>query len=422
MAEPGVAAVLVRNTARHDARVLRCAKTLRSLGYETVVLAVTSEEETAVRTVAQGVPIFRLTPRAPLPGVLRRLRKRRRRTGLKAPGGGGAKRAGAGDRVRQAGIASRAYRLLRTLSYYRRGMVAMYNLRPSVVHCNDYNTMWIGVGAKLLAGSTLVYDSHELWPDRNGRSEPRWWLLACERFFLRFADRNLVTSPGHADAIAQRHRVARPDLVRNIAERPTANERGEGTRGPDGAPTLAYVGALTGGRGLEQALAALPLAPGVALKILGPGRAEYREELRALAARHAVAGRVLIEDPVPPEAVVAEIAGATAGLALIQPACLSYRLSLPNKLFEYLAAGLPILATDMPTIAAFVEATGTGLVAASSDVEAIAAAMLEIVEPDRNRELRARVTEASALLSWRREAMHLEHAYAEASAANGSHR
>ena len=416
MAEAGVAAVVVRNPASHDARVLRCARTLRSLGYETVVLAVTSEREDAGWALLQGVPTIRLTPRAPLAGLLRRLRGSRAGSGnVAAAGAAGAASASAAGRP---GPAARAYRLLRTLSYYRQGAAAMRRLRPRVVHCNDYNTMWIGVAAKLLAGSAVLYDSHELWADRNGRTEPRWWLLACEALFVRIADGTLATSPGHAAEIGRRHRVAPPRVVRNIAERPAGNGAGPepGAPGPEAARAFAYAGAVTDHRGLEQAIGALPQAPGLRLRIVGPGNERYRRQLAALAERHGVAARVALEPAVPPERLVTEIAPAAAGLALIQPACLSYSLSLPNKLFEYIAAGLPILAADVPVIGEFVARNGVGLVVAAGDTAAIAAAMTAIVDPRRNAELRAAVRETAAQLSWEREAELLKRAYREATA------
>jgi glycosyltransferase involved in cell wall biosynthesis len=413
MTDAAVAAVIVRNTASHDARVFRCARTLRSLGYETVVIAVTSEQVTAERSVSQGIPIVRLTPRAPLAGAARALRRiASGRAGGGPVGPPSAGRNGYGE-GRRLGPLARAYRLLRTLSYYRRGVAAIRALRPRVVHCNDYNTMWIGVAAKLLTGSALVYDSHELWPDRNRRSEPRWWLLACEAFFLRIADRNLATSPGHADVIARRHRVAPPRVVRNIAERPPAAVAGaKVTPPPPGYErTIVYCGALTENRGLEQAIAALPQAQGIALRFIGPSLRGYREYLSSVARRHGVLARVGIEPPVPPEQVIGEIRGAAAGVALIQPACLSYAFCLPNKLFEYLVAGLPTLAADVPAIHSFVVPNRIGLVVPPADTEAIAAAMLEIVDPDRNREMRAAVAEASAQHHWEGEAERLREFY-----------
>ena len=474
MSEPPRAALVVRNTATHDARVLRCARTLQSLGYDAIVIAITSEEEGAERDVAQGIPIVRLTPRAPLAGTARALRRvvSRRANGATATAGGGRvvpdvpqlrdrygyANCGTSPSGRRLSPLARLYRLLRTLSYYRRGIAAVRALRPAVVHCNDYNTMWIGVGAKLLTGCALIYDSHELWPDRNGRTEPRWWLLACEALFLRLADTTLATSPGHADAIARRHRVPPPQVVRNIAERPpqvvrnvverppqvvrnfaerppeivrNVAERANGSSvSPDtgsagsgaippasgSGRTLVYAGAVTGSRGLEQAIAALPHARGMTLRVVGPGARAYREHLADLAARHGVADRVRLDRPVPPQQVVEEIAAAAAGAALIQPSCLSYALSLPNKLFEYLAAGLPILAADVPVIREFVERNGVGLVVPPDDPEAIAAAMLEIAEPERNRRLRAAVKKASGEFSWEQEAEHLKRAYREATA------
>ena len=90
-----------------------------------------------------------------------------------------------------------------TLDWYRKAIAAVRRLRPEVVHCNDWNTMWIGVAARL-SGSSVVYDSHELWADRNGRREMRWWILACEWLFVRVADRTITTSPGYADVLAHR--------------------------------------------------------------------------------------------------------------------------------------------------------------------------------------------------------------------------
>jgi glycosyltransferase involved in cell wall biosynthesis len=420
MAEAGVAAVVVRNTASHDARVLRCARTLRSLGYDTLVLAVTSDDERADRATGEGIPIVRLSPRAPLAGAVRRLCRQRPEQPAGEDGAGGQRAMPGGQDVPPTpGAVARIYRLLRTLSYYRRGIAAVRRLQPRIVHCNDYNTMWIGVAAKLLVGSAVVYDSHELWADRNGRSEPRWWLLACEALFLRIADGTLATSPGHADELARRHRVAPPRVVRNIPEHPVANGNGAA---PDAGTTLVYAGALTSQRGLEQAIAALPATPGLALRILGPGADSYRVALRRLAEERGVAERVELCPAVAPHRVAGAIAPAAAGLALIQPTPRSYALSLPNKLFEYLAAGLPILASEAPTIRAFVEANGVGLTVPADDPEAIAEGMIEIVEPKRNAELRAAVREAARRHSWEREAEGLRQAYREALGAGGGPR
>ena len=115
---------------------------------------------------------------------------------------------------RRAGL--RVHRALTTADYYRQGIGAVRALRPSLLHCNDWNTMWIGVAAKLTRGTHVVYDSHELWADRNGRPELRAWLVAAEALFVRVADEVVTTSPGYADELARRYRIPAADVVRNL--------------------------------------------------------------------------------------------------------------------------------------------------------------------------------------------------------------
>jgi glycosyltransferase involved in cell wall biosynthesis len=374
------AVVLVRNPASHDGRVLRVARSLRDQGERPLVLAVTSEREPAQRTVVDGVPVRRLHPRSPL-RPLRRLFGRRASEGptgaaVAAPASGGPPSPGV-----------RLNRWLVTLSYYRRAIAALGRIRPRIVHCNDYNTMWPGLAAKYLWGAALVYDSHELWPDRNGRTEPRWWLIACEALFVRAADEVVTTSPGHARAIAARHRMAEPRVVRNLPDASGSNGRpGAGREGE-----FVYAGAVTTGRGLEVAIEALAGVPGARLLILGPGNEPYRSGLLDFAERVGVADRVELAPAVSPRDVVAEIAGATAGLALIEPVCRSYELSLPNKVFEYLAAGLPIIASDLAVMGPFVREGGVGVAVPPGDPTATASAMREVLDPDRNAELREAV-------------------------------
>jgi glycosyltransferase involved in cell wall biosynthesis len=268
------------------------------------------------------------------------------------------------------------------------------------VHCNDYNTMWVGVACRLLLGSRIVYDSHELWPDRNLRPEARWWLLLCEALFVRVADRVVMTSPAHAEVMARRYRVPEPVVVRNIPERTAAPEL-EG----DGEPErlVVYVGGLQPNRGIEQAIRAVGLLEDVRLRLLGPGAPVYRATLKELVRTVGVSELVEFAEPVPPDAVVDALAGASVGLALFEPVCLSHRLVLPNKLFEYARAGVPILGSDLPTIARFVHGHGLGTTVDPADVSAIARALEEMLEPARNRALRAAAARAREALDPERE-------------------
>jgi glycosyltransferase involved in cell wall biosynthesis len=139
--------------------------------------------------------------------------------------------------------------------------------------------------------------------------------------------------------------------------------------------------------------------------------------LTDLAESEGIAERIEFAAPVPPGGVVDALLPVSAGLALIQPACLSYRLSLPNKLFEYVAAGVPVLASDLPVIGRFVRDNEVGLVAPPDDVGEIAAKLTEILQADRNDALRVAVRRADAEIQWSREADLLAEIYDQAAAA-----
>jgi|SRR5215207_3222174 len=411
----GEALIIVRNAGTHDSRVLREARTLKSIGYRPEVIAVVSEDEPRTEATIDGTHITRLAPGSPLSWLRSRLRsggedERGDTIGADAPQASPATPEAGSLRA----LVVRIHRWLRTLDYYRRAIALVRRERPALLHCNDYNTMWVGVAARLLGGTAVVYDAHELWPDRNLRPEPRWWLLACEALFVRCAHRTITASPGYAEVIARRYRVRPPQVIRNI---PALAERTSPSDVPDGEPTFVYAGAVTRNRGIEVSIRALARTPGARLRLLGPSSVAYRAELERLASGEGVSDRVEFAGAVPPGAVLESLRGATAGLALIQPTCLSYELSLPNKVFEYVLAGVPVLVSDLPVMGAFVDEQGVGLLARPDDASDVAAKLAELMRPERNRELRAGVVEAAAGLSWERESDLLGGTYTEALAA-----
>ncbi|HEV2076051.1 MAG TPA: glycosyltransferase, partial [Thermoleophilaceae bacterium] len=331
----------------------------------------------------------------------------------------------------------RAARWGATLDFYARGIAFVRGQRPDLVHCNDHNTMWIGVTARLGRGAALVYDSHELWPDRNLRPEARWWLLLAEALFVRAAHAVVMTSPAHAEVLARRYRVREPVVVRNIPARSgpaggaLAAGAGDGAAAGDGGAGEAgssedrervavYVGGLLRHRGLEESIRALAHLDGVRLRLLGPVADDYRAELEALARESGVHGRVEFAPPVPPDRVVETLRHADVGLALFQPVCLSHRLVLPNKLFEYAHAGLPMVGSDLPMITRFVRHHGVGEVVDAADVEAIAAAIRNVLRPERHDHLREAALRTGRELDWDRESELLAEVYRSALERAGS--
>ena len=154
--------------------------------------------------------------------------------------------------------------------------------RPALVHCNDYNTMWIGVAAQVCSGRRVVYDSHELWPDRNLRPEPRRWLLPCEcavraRRRLRWSRRARATQTCSRAATAcatarraQHSRVGGRSCASGLPLMPRWRSTSVRSRAT---------------AGLEDAVAALVELPQLRLRIVGPESWGHGRVLRELARR-----------------------------------------------------------------------------------------------------------------------------------------
>jgi glycosyltransferase involved in cell wall biosynthesis len=404
------ALVLVRNTVAHDARVIREAKLLVDLGYETRIVGASGTHDRAGEDTIDGIAVRRLhahLPMLPPRGLSANADRRPHRPSSRTVPTG--KPRTGSTSLRRGAL--RLYRALVSADWYRRGLAEVRRTRPALIHCNDYNTMWIGVAAKARYGAKLVYDLHELWPDRNLRPEWRPWLLACESLFVRVADRVIATSPGYAHVVAARYRIPEPQVIRNIPDLPRA-VRSEAPSAD--SPLAVYFGALTRGRGLEDAIAALPELPDLRLRLVGPEAWGFRAALESLAVELGVEDRLEVLDPVPPGEALAVIGEAHVGLALIQPVCLSYRLTLPNKLFEYALTGVPILATDLPVMREFVARHALGVTVPPGDATALVDSLRTILDPQVNARLRAAVASAQPGLTWDRESARLREVYRDA--------
>jgi glycosyltransferase involved in cell wall biosynthesis len=404
------AVAIVRNGFVHDARVLRAVRTLAEAGYRPLVVAALTASGQAQEGVADGVAIVRVRPSRPVAWIARRFEHARPPT---------AQVAGAADARggRGAALALRAFRSLRTFDYHWRAARVVVSRRPALVHCNDHNTMWVGLAARLLTHSRVVYDAHELWPDRNGRWEWRPWLLATEAVFTRLADEVIVASPGFVAPMTRRYRIPAPRVVRNVPS-PAPSPRGLAPSPTvDGAedPLVVYVGTLLAERGLEQAIDAVALVPGVRLRLIGHGGGASAASALIDRARQAGIGdRFEIRAPIHPDRVVEALRGASVGLSLFQHTCLSHERTLPNKLFEYVAAGVPVLTSDVELSAEFVRRHGVGEVVPAADPAAIARGLSALLEPGRQEALRPRIERAAREHSWERERAALLEAYASA--------
>jgi glycogen synthase len=253
--------------------------------------------------------------------------------------------------------------------------------RFDVVHANDFATLpaaWLTARAN---DARLVYDAHELYAQEEASMPAvyRAFVVALEGLLARRAHTVVTVSEPLARELAQELRLRRRPLV--VLNAPPREEAGE-PQPSDGPLRAVYQGAVAPGRPLEDLWAAAAAAEGVELTVRVAGADP--EALRREVALRGLEGRVRVAEPVPPDRLVAALAGHDVGVIFNRPRSGHYQVALPNRLFEYMMAGLAVVAPGLAALAEIVEGEGVGVTYAPGSPAALGAALAELAS-DRER-------------------------------------
>lgn len=235
-------------------------------------------------------------------------------------------------------------------------------------HCNDIEAFGIGVLAQILNPRLkLLYDCHEFESERNGKSDLERRLVGwMERRFIHRASTVFLVSPSIERAYHERydsHGLPVTRLLRNVPhssrEKPADHVGLRQKLGLEPHDFVAiYQGALTLNRGVEQLLQAARTMEQANIHLVFMGYGIFANEVQETASQ---LPWVHFLDAVPYEEVLSHTSEADVGLLSVKPTCLSYRYCLPNKLFEYLLAGLPVLTNDLPDCRTLLDEYHAGL-------------------------------------------------------------
>lgn len=444
-------AMYVTNDATRDTRVLREAAALGSAGHDVTLVARMASaadlparearpEFTIVRVpaVVDWLPAWRNRlarierPWRAAPGLVRRIRADLRRPGagwLRAALWAGAGAAavpwvayrladerllrGRAPSPRPGGTLDWAVRWRRSTFGWAEAAVAAVG-PADVHHGHDLTGLPAAVAGAERDGGLVVYDSHELFVETESHAHRPW----VARRWLAVIERRLA---GRAAALVSVNRTLVDLLVDRLSLRRLAGERVVVVHNapprwtppdprPDhlrrtlglapGTPIVLYHGGFTVDRGLVP-LAEAMNAPGLeAAHLVYLGYGPLRDTLVERAGAPAAGGRLHVLDAVAPNDLAEWVASADVGVMPNQPTTANERLSTPNKLFECLAAGVPVVTADYPERHRIVldDPDGPlGAVCDATDPASIAAAIRSLLElpPEQAEALRARVLKAA---------------------------
>jgi len=275
-------------------------------------------------------------------------------------------------------------RIAKTHSINKRFIAAGLETDADVWHSHDLNTLYVGWKCKKRApGTRLVYDSHELATERSrmGRIARRWatW---NERRGLPHTDQVIFTTRSRAQFVVDKYRIPFPTLIRNVPE-VIEVEDGWDLREkldiPRSQRVLVYQGSIQENRGVEESIGAVAdHLEDCVLVVIGYGH--HRPVLEQMVEERELGQKVKFFGPIPNDELLFYTSSADVGMCCIRGNSLSYRWSLPNKLFEYMMAGIPVVASDFEEMGRVVREEGVGTVCDPDEPESIAAAVAAIVD------------------------------------------
>ncbi len=369
MNQPIDICMVVDNDVRHDGRVLKEAASLAAAGWSVVVVGIsTADPAPPDEETVSGFRILMVKP-----GLLRRT----------MPGK-------YGKAVRRIiGLAQAGWKLRA--------------LNARVYHAHDFTGL-LALALGGLWGRRFVYDSHELFFDRSlkgSRTFTQFFyarLRVLEGLMARRAAAAITVSEPIADRLAANLSIPRPLVVMNAVDLRTMRDPAPLPR-REGQRLVAHTGGLIAGRRLPELVAALEFLPDdVTLAFIGGG--PLRSALEAQAKGLGVHDRVIFIPPVPVYAVAPTVAQTDCAAVLITQEALSYQYALPNKFFEAVAAGVPLVYGTTQEVNRLAQAYDFGVACDPTDPRSIASAILAIVEPEANARYRANALAASEALNW----------------------
>jgi glycosyltransferase involved in cell wall biosynthesis len=275
--------------------------------------------------------------------------------------------------------------------------------RSNVLLANDLDTLLPNFLVSKIKNKPLVYDSHEMFcegPELQGRKFVQSVWRMIEKWVVPKLKYSYTVSRSIADFYNKKYNT-NFQLIRNI---PRLQKESEIV--PEltfnGKKIILYQGVMNPGRGLEEMIAAMPFIDSAILLIIGFGKVEC--QLKDLVSELSVEERVIFYGKVSFQELISYTKQADLGLLLERPLGLSFTYALPNKLFDYIHADLPIVASPLLEVKKIMDEFEIGVMVENHNSKYLADTINEMLN---NREKRVmwkqNMQKAKKELNWEKE-------------------
>ena len=282
------------------------------------------------------------------------------------------------------------------------------NYTPRFVVAIDLPMLSVARTVSLRTGAKLIYDSHELYCEQGfSNFEKKAW-KSIEDKHIRFCDTVITINPSIAKELENRYGIKEVKIIYNAEKcthTPKVNRLFHQLFNLDSSKKiLLFQGSLFYGRNIELAVIAMSHLRNTLVDLVILGDGALRHKLERLAKSAGVKQRIHFHDAVPQQQLLAYTQSADAGLIPYQAVCLNNYYCTPNKLFEFIAAGIPILASHLPEIEKIVVDHDIGHVGDMSTAKQFANLIDEFFShEDRLHQWRENVLSARKIVCWQTE-------------------
>lgn len=318
---------IYQSTFRHESRILKITKTLSDYGvFDKILILARWEPGLAKREdLDQRRQVWRISSRSP-------------------------------QRLGRLG------KLLALIEWSIRIIWLVRKMPVSCVNCHSLLVLPLCATIAGLKRSRLIYDTHELETETMSASGMRRWFFKwIERSLIARADEVVVVGDRIADWYRRNYQLSNVHVIKNVpyrqlvVPRPASNLREfAGLKKTD--ILFLYQGLIDSGRGIELLLNAFRDAP-QDRHIVFMGYGSLVDSVKSFEQRHS---NIHFHPAVPPQELPRYTSSADVGLSVIENTSLSYYYCVPNKVFEYLTCGVPMIVSDFPEMAALVDAHNCG--------------------------------------------------------------
>ena len=256
----------------------------------------------------------------------------------------------------------------------------------SILHVHDLWVLPATAVVSIFKKCKLVYDSHEfargLEIFQQKHLSGKVWALT-EKFLIKRVDVILTINSYHKQLFLETYPgIPEPEVIMNFPSRRSILNYNNLPKFQSRRNIVLYQGIFKNHRGLKQLIKAMVDVNSGSLELIGSG--EIESSLRELVKIHGVNEKVIFRGRINWDQLLTQSSNAKAGLVLFEPVGLNYQYASPNKFFEYVMAGTPVIVSNIIPFKDFISSYEVGILVDLASEDSIALAIEKLLTDEKN--------------------------------------